>query len=222
MNRVMQEADVLVLATSGPVSPARRALALAGAGGIEAAAELPLGARDAALMRLRALWFGADCPCEDTCPACGRRVEFTAPLPALAEAAAPTPGSCGRFAPRPLTTADILSIEGLPRAEARLALARAATGSDDLTAAEIGQVEDWLMAADPLAHVVFDLTCAHCAAAWSSPFDIVRHLWADLAGAGRRLLAEIHVLASAYHWTEAEILAVPPARRRAYLEMIGS
>ena len=34
------------------------------------------------------------------------------------------------------------------------------------------------------------------------------------------LLAEIHRLASAYHWGEAEILALPTSRRRKYLQLV--
>jgi hypothetical protein len=37
----------------------------------------------------------------------------------------------------------------------------------------------------------------------------------------RRLLYDVHALASAYGWSEDEVLAVSPARRRCYLEMAG-
>ncbi|HWT11147.1 MAG TPA: hypothetical protein VN231_00165 [Allosphingosinicella sp.] len=35
-----------------------------------------------------------------------------------------------------------------------------------------------------------------------------------------RLTREIHILASAYHWSETEILALPLARRRRYLDLL--
>ena len=35
-------------------------------------------------------------------------------------------------------------------------------------------------------------------------------------------LAEVHALAAAYGWTEAEVLALSAARRRAYLELVGA
>jgi hypothetical protein len=35
-------------------------------------------------------------------------------------------------------------------------------------------------------------------------------------------LLEVHALASHYGWTEPDVLALPPARRRAYLEMVGA
>jgi len=36
----------------------------------------------------------------------------------------------------------------------------------------------------------------------------------------RRLLVEVHALASAYGWSEQEILSLSDARRRLYLEMV--
>jgi hypothetical protein len=44
--------------------------------------------------------------------------------------------------------------------------------------------------------------------------------YAVLARAGDDLLGEIHRLASNYHWSEAEILALPRHRRQRYLQLI--
>ena len=218
MGGLLDEAMLLRLATAGRLSHPRRALMLAAAGGIAAAEALPLGARDAALMRLRRAWFGDACPCLDACPACTRTVEFDVPLAALTDMAEPAPE-----APewRRLTTADLLKLESLPAPTARRALAEAVTGGP-VDEAGVPEVEAWLTRADPLSHVVLDLTCAYCGAAWARPFDIVRQAWDEVALAGRRLLDEIHLLARTYHWSEAEILAVPRPRRRAYLEMIAT
>ena len=41
------------------------------------------------------------------------------------------------------------------------------------------------------------------------PFDIARFLDDELAGRATRLLDEIHLIAMAYHWSEAAILALP-------------
>jgi hypothetical protein len=37
---------------------------------------------------------------------------------------------------------------------------------------------------------------------------------------GDRLLEEVHSIARAYHWSEAEILALPLPRRRRYLDLL--
>ncbi|HEX2516118.1 MAG TPA: phage baseplate protein, partial [Chloroflexota bacterium] len=38
----------------------------------------------------------------------------------------------------------------------------------------------------------------------------------------RRLLREVHTLARAYGWREAEILALPGRRRQTYLDLVGA
>jgi len=216
MAEPLDEAILLRFAAPGHLSHPRRALMLAAVGGVPAVDTLPLGQRDAALMRLRAGWYGVDCPCLDACPACARPVEFEVPLLALAGVMGPGDAAGWRL----LTTADLLSVEAMPPAAARRALARAVTGAP-IAEADLPEVADWLIRADPLAHVVLDLTCAHCGAGWGRPFDIVRQIWAELTFSARRLLSDIHLLARSYHWSEAEILAVPAARRRAYLDLIA-
>ena len=41
-----------------------------------------------------------------------------------------------------------------------------------------------------------------------------------MEGRAKRLLMDVHLLARAYGWSEAEVLALSPARRRFYLEMV--
>ena len=76
-----------------------------------------------------------------------------------------------------------------------------------------------LAAADPLAEVLIDLSCLACRHQWQVLLDIERFLWTKISVLARRLLQEVHALASAYGWTEREILALSPARRQSYLEM---
>jgi hypothetical protein len=78
-----------------------------------------------------------------------------------------------------------------------------------------------IAAADPLAEIVLELECPDCGAAWSAPFDIVRFLWSEVEAWVMRILDEVHVLASRYGWSEAEILALSPQRRQHYRELIG-
>ena len=68
--------------------------------------------------------------------------------------------------------------------------------------------------ADPMADIHLALNCPSCEHKWEAPFDIVAFLWREISAAARRLLREVHTLASAYGWTETEILALSPARRR--------
>ena len=51
--------------------------------------------------------------------------------------------------------------------------------------------------------------------------DVARFLLREVAAAARRLMADIHELASAYGWSEAAIASMSAARRAAYLEMLS-
>ncbi len=216
------EDELLLMAvTASEIGHARAALALAEAGGIADALQLSLGARDRALIQLRAAWLGLRMPCVDRCAHCGEKVEFLAPLAALGQPVEePTLPECGSYSPRLLTTADLLAVEHLPPDAARQALAEAAAGRSLLRPEDAAQIAGWLAAADPMAHVRLDMRCEACGGSWSRPFDIVRLLWQELRALGQRLLHDIHRLALAYHWSEAEILALPRLRRQAYLEML--
>ena len=62
--------------------------------------------------------------------------------------------------------------------------------------------------------------CADCGHAWDALLDIGACFWAELASHARQLMDSVHRLASAYGWCEADILALSPARRSAYLAMV--
>jgi hypothetical protein len=75
---------------------------------------------------------------------------------------------------------------------------------------------------DPQAAVTVDLDCAECGHGWAAPFDIAGYLWTELTAAAGRIMRDVHGLATAYGWSEAEVLSVSPARRRQYLELVTS
>ena len=88
-----------------------------------------------------------------------------------------------------------------------------------LPAAIVEEAETRLAEADPLAEVLIDLECAACAHRWQAVLDIESFLWVKIGALAKRLLREVHVLARAYGWREADILAMSTARREFYLEM---
>lgn len=77
-------------------------------------------------------------------------------------------------------------------------------------------IEEALDAADPLADPRIALTCVSCGSMWTASFDPAEFLAAEIATIARQQLAEVATLARAYGWSEADILAMPAARRRAY------
>ena len=75
-------------------------------------------------------------------------------------------------------------------------------------------------AADPQANIEIPLKCVECEHGWNALFDIVSYLWTELDSWAQRTLNEIHLLASAYSWSESAILSLTPARRQLYVSMV--
>ena len=83
------------------------------------------------------------------------------------------------------------------------------------------EIEDALEAADPNADIAFDVHCEACGHAGTAQLDAGELLWDEIDARARALLGEVHLLASAYGWTEREILALSAARRATYLSMVA-
>ena len=93
---------------------------------------------------------------------------------------------------------------------------------EEVPAAILDSVNERMSEADPRSEIQLDLRCPACSHVWTLPFDIASFLWAEIGDRARRLLSEVHTIASAYGWREAEILALSPQRRQFYLERIGA
>jgi hypothetical protein len=129
------------------------------------------------------------------------------------ELAVKSNGNVVRF--RLPTGADLLAISNAEQLLERCLL----NGGDKVTDNVRAAVAERMSSADPMADIQLALNCPNCEHKWAPPFDIVAFFWREISAATRRLLREVHTLASAYGWTESEILSLSPARRRAYLEM---
>src|SRR5262249_27971943 len=92
-------------------------------------------------------------------------------------------------------------------------------GGNHLTGEFVAEASEKMSSADPMANIHLALSCPSCEHKWEAPFDIVAFLWREISTAARRLLREVHALASAYGWTQHEILSLSTLRRRAYIEM---
>lgn len=87
--------------------------------------------------------------------------------------------------------------------------------------------EDWvagaeaaLSQADPLGDLELHAECVSCGAQIALPLMLEMYLLDELSRVVTGLLDQIHILAFAYHWPEADIIALPEARRRHYLARI--
>ncbi len=202
-------------------------------------AALPLGQRDALLLQLRTRLFGAAIDVVASCPHCAATVEATFRGDDLllsrpgANAAPPTLEHAAqglRVQYRLPDSNDLLALENCsdPVAARELLLERCVLGAQrdaaphDLHAlpqawsAELAQA---MAQADPQADLQLAFRCPECAHDWQPLFDIARFLWQELHAWALHMLREVDTLAQAYHWAEADILALSPRRRQAYLEL---
>jgi hypothetical protein len=199
-------------------------------------AALPIGVRNAHLLALRASLFGPAFSGIAECPQCGCEAEFeldALPLkpavtyPSDEDTCCETPAGPMHF--RLPTSQDLLSLDPeVDPSEAREWLFKRCvrdgtfpTDDLDLRAAVQDAIVARMAELDPNGAISLELDCPQCGNRWRAQLDLPSYLCAEVAGWARRLLHEIHVLASAYGWAEADILALSPVRRRAYLELLG-
>jgi hypothetical protein len=97
----------------------------------------------------------------------------------------------------------------------------AEAGLDQVPDGVLALVAEQVAAHDPLAEIELALACPICGHQWQLFFDIASFLWLKIEMRAGRLLREVHTLARAYGWREADILALSPGRRQAYLEMVS-
>jgi hypothetical protein len=91
-----------------------------------------------------------------------------------------------------------------------------------LPAEVVSGIAESMAQADPLADIQLKIDCPSCRHRWRAAFDIVSFLWTEIEAWAGRMLSEVHTLARAYGWREAEILALSATRRQFYLEMVGT
>lgn len=73
---------------------------------------------------------------------------------------------------------------------------------------------------DPGVETTLALSCPSCGHEVAALLDFGAYLLAELAG-GETIYDQVDRIARAYHWSEADILALPFARRRRYLTLIA-
>ncbi|HEU0202077.1 MAG TPA: hypothetical protein VFR86_16800 [Burkholderiaceae bacterium] len=241
-----------------------------------------LGARNAALLELRARCFGDRQGLRTECPHCRATAEFTIDCVALAQAllpacdteetrgdqrlsidddlasrlsltSGPSPGGRGenrasvqgkvhtletaghRLAFRLPTTVDVreatFGAEGdeafvaalLQRCVERCETADGAPCDvTSLPAAVAMALSQRMEELEPGAHVGFDLACPECNETWHASMNVGDVLWSELQVRAERLVLDVDALARAYGWSEAQVLALSPTRRAAYLQLVGA
>lgn len=205
--------------------------------GMEELMALPLGTRDRRLLELRAATLGPVLAATAACPACGANADFAVAVEDLLavgtteSAAGEAWFSAGGYELR-LRTPDSRDLAaaaasaGLGEARALLLerlVVEAREGDREVAAAELPEevvaaLGEELDRRDPLAVTPLALVCERCDHDWQPLFDAAAFVWRELAARAERVMADVHELARSFGWSEAEALAVGPARRRFYLE----
>jgi hypothetical protein len=192
-----------------------------------------LGARNRRLLALHAALGDAPLEARLRCRHCATDNEFTVPAAAILACRVPvsTARVSLRSGSRRLTfrlprMADLneAASSGTPDVLG-LIVARCRIGGvpgDPVPASVAARLSARFEALDPAARILVDLACAHCRAALTASVDLAEFVAAAVERNVERLFREIHLIAGDYGWTESEILALPPARRRRYVAMIAA
>lgn len=201
-------------------------------------AKLPLGTRDSRLMRIREQLFGSVAPCLHNCPTCRQPVEFEVHAGNLEARETSQNGqqlTCDEYCVtfRFFNSWDLAALANKPETTTAksLLIERCiveATRNDqhvdpqELPTHVLDQVQQSMVTSDPQAEVLIDLLCPDCRTSWQAVFDIATYLWTEIEDKAYRLLEDVHVLARAYGWKEAEVLALSDGRRQWYLKAVAT
>lgn len=202
------------------------------------AVDQPLGAVTRRFLDFAETWFGPTVGVVIACESCTERLELDVAIDDLralgpadpsGSAVVLTVRSSEALAVRPLTLTDLAVAASAPGAEAARVLlaARAVTASgaaapspESLTSEMVSAITDALDDADPLAAVSLALTCPSCGTTSEPTLDVGAWCWDMVDATVRRLLDEVHMLASAYGWSETAVLDLGPHRRAHYLGLV--
>ena len=220
----------------GPIRPVTAA----------AVRSLCVGDREALVLQLRQLTLGDRMPCVVNCPACGQALDLALHATDLLvppyDEAGPTydfsssdegEGYHVRF--RLATGADQEAVAmtartNVPAAAAallqRCVVGVRRNGGSDLAIGECteelgNRISQRIGEVDAQAELSFNLHCPECEKEFSAMLDAAACFRRELSQRGRDWCREVHFLAYHYHWSEQDILAMPPSRRRRYVEVLA-
>ena len=195
-----------------------------------------IGRRDAALFRLRRMLFGEALNSIARCPHCQAQVELAFSLADIWCEDGRTPEGEGvievdgfQVSFRVLNSTDMEAARHMRNIEAarQCLLERCIVAVEpDGDGAEMpASIEARVVAAiancDPVADRRIEVVCQECGQSWEEIFDVAAWLSQEIAMFVRRIVREVHALASAYGWREDDILAMTPTRRQLYLNILS-
>jgi hypothetical protein len=199
----------------------------------EAVERLVMGDREALLWQLRRLTLGERLQATLTCPApgCSAPMDLELSISDLLQSPYPdaSPNYETEYQGRRLrfrlpTGADLTALCDESDSERAVQLLLRACLEDGVAADGSEQLEtvaDLVEALDPQAELRMEVRCPECGESFTTLLDATRFLLQEIAQHADDLYRQIHSLALHYHWSEAEILALSPIKRRRYLELLA-
>ena len=197
-----------------------------------------IGERDEHLLRIRDEVFGSKIEAITACSACGERLAISFTTESITATPAQPNVKDGRFAfkdggfevsYRLPNSADLIAVIESGQSNSRNILLKrcvdASKNNKPVDPARLPErivqlISESMSHADPQAEARIELACPACRHERLIAFDILSYLWSEIDDWARRLLNEIHALASAYGWSEAEIISLSARRRNLYRQMI--
>jgi hypothetical protein len=202
--------------------------------------QLPVSARDALLLELREQLFGAKLRSVTPCPRCRQEVELAFETRDVRPEIAPN-GHGGTFAFRagavagtfrlpvsgdwlavPPECADAEAVRDAIAMRCLISLEREDDRVSGVTPPReaLAAIGAAIAERDTDAHTELGASCPSCGHQWNALFDIGSFLWREIDAHCKRLLRQVHRLASAYGWAEREILGLSARRRECYLALV--
>jgi hypothetical protein len=190
-------------------------------------ADWPLGRRNRSLFELHRSCFGPHIRGWCSCAQCAEPMEFAIDVGDLMDGGQSTEqivvfrNEVFRL-PTSRDLAAVIEAGDASTAVMQL-LRRCAISRDDASVwpdEDVEAISRALSDSDPMAETRVALRCPSCGYESDEVLDIAGFVWAEIESRAKRSLYEVHVLASAYGWTEAEVLSLSAARRASYLRMV--
>ncbi|GAB3307672.1 hypothetical protein GCM10027451_15900 [Geodermatophilus aquaeductus] len=230
---LLDPASLLVAWERGRAEPALdRALTLLAVDtgrSVQEAAALDVGSRDARLATVLVRIVGSTAWAAVECGSCGERLDVPVDIAAVARFPAHEPGEVfqtrvgdSTVSFRLPTTADLAALPPEDPVAARRSLLDRCIGcTGDELPDLVGQaVEAAMEVVAPGGAVDVAVRCTGCGAETAAVLDVPALLWAEVEAEAAALVEDVHALAAAYGWSEAEVLRLSARRRAAYLELV--
>lgn len=192
---------------------------------LEAALDLPLGEATALAAQVHSDAFGTVVQGILRCEGCGEELDITVPLAELCGNGTARTAEAAGMVVRAPTSRDLVAA-GEAEDPPRVLMARCVRDQDggpvDPDALDAEQLAEVDAAAEELTGagaLVLRSRCPACGEDATAPLDIGALLWEQVERSAHVLLTEVAELGAVFGWTEEDVLALTPLRRRAYLEL---